>query len=67
MKFACCALKNLIVLVPLTLTFQYEVARRIIGEIDSDYRSRIGVMVNKDKPKSINLNNEVLDPISHRA
>lgn len=31
--------------VPLTLTFQYEVARRIIGEIDSDYRSRIGVMI----------------------
>jgi len=30
--------------VPLTLTFQSEVARRIVGEIDSETRSRIGVM-----------------------
>lgn len=31
--------------VPLTLTFQSEVAHRIVGEIGSNFRSRLSVMV----------------------
>lgn len=30
--------------IPLTLTFQLEVAKRLCGEIDSDFRSRLSVV-----------------------
>lgn len=30
--------------VPLTLTFQLEVAKRLCGEIDSDFRSRLSIV-----------------------